>query len=44
MLPGAAKTSILVHPPEMVLNWRRTSWTMARAALPTLFMVMALNQ
>ena len=30
--------------PGMVLNWRRTSSTMASAALPTLFMVMALNQ
>jgi hypothetical protein len=28
----------------MVLNWRRTSSTMARAALPTDFMVIALNQ
>ena len=28
----------------MVLNWRRTSSTMASAALPTLFIVIALNQ
>lgn len=30
--------------PRMVLNWRRTSSTMASAALPTDFIVMALNQ
>jgi hypothetical protein len=30
--------------PGMVLNWLRTSSTIASAALPTLFMVMAENQ
>jgi len=43
---SAKDTSILDSKvrPGMVANWRRTSSTIASAALPTLFIVMAENQ